>query len=54
MDKIAEMTADPSAPFWLKRLAAEVAEKDPVDVLNALTWLVEVYEDKVEALTQRD
>ena len=35
---------DPAAPDWMKRLLLDIQDRDPVDVLNALTWIVEQYE----------
>lgn len=48
INEIKAVVNDPSAPYWLKRLVVDVADKDPVDVLNCLQWLVEKYEEALE------
>ena len=39
---------DPSLHFWMKRLIEDIADKDPVDVLNGLAWVIEKYQEEYD------
>ena len=50
-DRLNQLIDNPSTPRWAKRLMGEIVDKDPVDVLDVLDVLREVWNDYVEQLT---
>ena len=45
--KYHEILEAASTPFWVKRLLPEIDQKDPVDVLNCLEGLKDLFERKI-------
>lgn len=51
-ERLAEIAADPSTHFWVKRLLVELQGKDPVDVANVLNALYEIFDQRCRELLE--
>ena len=48
--KYHKLLLDPGTPFWARRLLVEIANKDPVDVVNALEVILGVAKERMETV----